>query len=167
MRFRSSFLKLLAWFQQWVPAPSIHPLPGMNESVLTLLAAARRRLHALGADTSHLESLASTLDRIAYGERSEVLAQLHDTAGRLPYVDDSDFGALLLESYADEATRLAWAGELLKHASYRAKWCAQAAGSGGEGMARSIDLQRIQAKRYRLAWRFLKRLAWWQRPEGR
>jgi len=122
----------------------------MNTAVSTPIADARHRLRAIGADTSALESLASTLTRLVAGQLSETLAEFHDIAGRLPYADDSDFGALLLESVAGETADVALARELLTHALYRARWCAQAASSGGEGLARATELNRIQSKLERL-----------------
>ena len=122
----------------------------MNADASTTLTDARRRLQASGADTSSLETLASTLTRLVDGQLPEALAQFHDIAGRLSYVADSDFGALLLESLASETADVPLARELLTHASYRARWCAQNASSGGEGMARAIDLHRIDSKLERL-----------------
>jgi hypothetical protein len=114
------------------------------------LSAARRTLHESGADTSALELLASTLPRLAAGQLPEGLAQFHDIAGRLPYAGDSDFGALLLESLAEGIEDSELAKELLVSASFRARWCAQAATSGSEGLARAADLNRIQSKLERL-----------------
>ena len=122
----------------------------MNAASSASLADARDSLQANGADTSDLELLASTLTRLAAGQLPETLAQFHNIAGRLPYADDSDFGALLLESLADDTAEVALARELLTAALYRARWCAQASSSGGEGLGRANDLNRITSKLERL-----------------
>jgi hypothetical protein len=122
----------------------------MNAAGSTSLTDARRNLRIRGTDTSALESLAITLTRLAAGQLPEALAQFHNIAGRLPYAGDSDFGALLLESIANDTTDPSLAHELLTAALYRARWCAQAATSGSEGFARAADLKRIQSKLERL-----------------
>ena len=119
--------------------------PVMN-AVSTPLTEARRTLRASGSDTSALDLLASTLPRLAAGQLPKALAEFHNMAGRLPYAGDSDFGALLLESLADGSDDSALAREFLVSASYRARWCAESATSGGEGLARAADLNRIQSK---------------------
>ncbi|MBN9689323.1 MAG: hypothetical protein J0M24_03710 [Verrucomicrobia bacterium] len=115
-------------------------------AVSTPLSDARRTLRAGGSDTSALELLSGTLPRLVAGQLPEALAQFHNIAGRLPFAGDSDFGALLLESLADGSDDSALAREFLVSASYRARWCVQAATSGGEGLARAADLNRIQSK---------------------
>jgi hypothetical protein len=89
--------------------------------------------------------LAAALPRITADQHEEVIAEIHTLSGRLDYVFDDDFGAVVLEEAGDEVS-----GEqrryLYRHALYRATWCAQAATAGGEGISRSRRIDRIKAK---------------------
>jgi hypothetical protein len=95
---------------------------------------------------THLESLASTFVRTSRAQHAEIIAQFHDSAGKLPYVDDCDFGALVLESAADATAELPLRFFLLSEARFRARWCVQAAGAGGEAIARAVHWTRLNAK---------------------
>ena len=89
--------------------------------------------------------MAEMLPRIAADQHEEVVAEIHTLSGRLEYVFDDDFGAVVLEEAGDEASG-AQRRYLYRHALYRATWCAQAATAGGEGIARSLRIERIRAK---------------------
>jgi hypothetical protein len=94
----------------------------------------------------HLESLASMFARTSRDQHRELIAQFHNCAGKLPYVDDCDFGALVLESAADATKDEQLCEFLLSEALYRATWCMQAATAGGEAIARSIHLKRLDER---------------------
>lgn len=53
--------------------------------------------------SAHLESLAGMFTRVSRDQFRELAAQVHNCAGKLPYVDDCDYGALVLESVSDIA----------------------------------------------------------------
>lgn len=105
----------------------------------------------LGMLAADVEDLGWLFPRLNQEQRREWAAQFHNAAGRLPYVDDCDFGALVLECVADTIVGF---GEmkaevqrfLYTEAIFRAGWCAQFATSGGEGMARSQHLRRLEEK---------------------
>ena len=99
-----------------------------------------------GHDVNHLVKFASLIPRLQDSQLDEVIAEFHNIAGRFPYWQDSDIGSLILESLADEIVPGPLTKRLYKEAMYRSKWCAAAATSGGEGLARSTDLNRLTNK---------------------
>ena len=103
----------------------------------------RRDYRALGA---HLESLAGMFCRTGKDQHRELIAQFHDCAGKLPYVADCDFGALVLENAAEATSDSGLRDFLLSEACYRVKWCVQAASAGGEAIARSVHLRRLEER---------------------
>jgi hypothetical protein len=99
--------------------------------------------HILGV---HLEQLASMFQRTSRDEHRDLIAQFHNYAGKLPYVLDQDFGALVLEVAADgidDKDLQAW---VLTEARFRATWCAQAGTAGGECLARYQHVKRLDEK---------------------
>ena len=120
------------------------PLQNAKEQLAMATLQERWDYPVLGA---HLESLAGMFFRTSKDQRSELIAQFHDCAGKLPYVADCDFGALVLESAADSvADDRELRGFLLSEARYRARWCVQAASAGGEAIARAVHMNRLEAK---------------------
>src|SRR3954453_7027896 len=95
---------------------------------------------------AHLESLASMFAQTSRDQHRELAAQFHDCAGKLPYIDDCDFGALVLESAADAVADGELRAFLLSEARFRALWCVQAATAGGEANARALHLRRIDER---------------------
>ena len=89
-----------------------------------------------------MENLARLLAKTDVTQHADLIAQFHNAAGQLPYVDDCDFGALVLEQQAellsDDLKRV-----LLTEALRRAQWCAQAATAGGEGLARMVHVNQL------------------------
>lgn len=100
----------------------------------------------LGELASHLRTLASMFRRVPEGERRELIGRFHNAAGGLPYFQDNDIGALILEEAADVTPDPLLRNFLYTEAYYRAQWCAQAATSGGEGLARSRHMNELEAK---------------------
>ena len=105
-----------------------------------------RVLEERGHDPGYLTQLASMFTRIAAGQHDMLFAEFHNFAGRFPYAGDSDIGALILEREADDTATGALRARLYREAMWRAIWCAQASTAGGEGLARSIDVDRLTAK---------------------
>jgi hypothetical protein len=91
----------------------------------------------------HFDRLASMFQRSSHDQHRDLIAQFHDCAGKLPYVFDQDFGALVLEAAAfsvEDKELQAW---LYTEARYRALWCAQAGTAGGECVARYQHVKRL------------------------
>jgi hypothetical protein len=95
---------------------------------------------------AHLESLAGMFARTSRDQHRELVAQFHDCAGKLPYIDDCDFGALVLENAADAVADNELRAFLLSEARFRAAWCVQAATAGGEAIARAAHLRRLDER---------------------
>lgn len=123
----------------------------------TAASEVRRAREALGREThretwdyaqlaDQLHRLAVVFERGSEDGRRELTAQFHDLAGRLPYVLDSDFGALVLEELADSVSDRSLKRWLYTEAGYRANWCVQSGTAGGECLARLVHAQRIEAK---------------------
>lgn len=106
----------------------------------------RKWLHENGYKTEFIESTASMLPRISNESIKELLARIHNEAGKFPYVWDVDFGALLLETVAEEITEKEIKKTILENAFWRAQWCASCATAGGEGLARSVHVKEIEEK---------------------
>ncbi len=84
--------------------------------------------------------------RTSRDQHRELVAQFHDCAGKLPYVDDCDYGALVLESASEAVTDGDLRVLLLSEARFRAMWCVQAATAGGEALARAVHLRRLDER---------------------
>ncbi len=109
------------------------------------------RSREVGILATHVEELAWAFPRAISDQHREMAAQFHNAAGKLPYVDDCDFGALVLECVADSVfgwseIRTELQRWLYTEAAFRARLCAQAATAGGEGIARAQHLRRIEEK---------------------
>ena len=48
-----------------------------------------------------LIQLAESLRRVRPGEREEAIAEIHNLAGQLPYLEDRDYGSAALEAAGD------------------------------------------------------------------
>lgn len=95
---------------------------------------------------NHLQSMGKQLIRASAEHRKELIAAFHDCAGKLPYPDDCDIGALILESAGDEAQDAEHRKWLYQEAYFRAKWCASSGSAGGETLARLTHLKRVDEK---------------------
>jgi len=98
---------------------------------------------------NHLQNLGGKLVSTSPENRRELIAQFHDCAGKIPcdsIAADCDVGALVLESVADtiEDSDVKW--WLYQEALFRAKWCAESGGSGGECYARSKHFKQLNIK---------------------
>lgn len=97
-----------------------------------------------GVIAHHLETLAGMFDRTSSDQHRELAAEFHDWAGRLPYVDDADFGAMVLEHEARTVQDPALRRFLLAEAVFRTRWWVRAATGGGESIARGARLARLE-----------------------
>jgi hypothetical protein len=93
-----------------------------------------------------LDVIQALLIRCSDEELEEVLAQFHNLAGQLPFFADRDIGALTLERAAGEVTSRSRSLVILRHALFRARWCAQAYTGPGEGLSRAQHLETLEAK---------------------
>lgn len=91
-----------------------------------------------------LLSLGSMFDRIQFQDLNELIAQFHNCAGQFSYLEDFDFGALVLQLIAYKVNDLNLKKRLLVEAIYRARWCVQAASSGSETQARKKHLEDLE-----------------------
>jgi hypothetical protein len=113
-------------------------------AVNTMLSRMQVRKERLSAE--RLIQLTESLWRVLPGEREEAIAEIHNLAGQLPYLDDRDYGAVALEAAGDSIKEPDFKLIVYTHALYRARWCAQASTSGGEGLARAQHIAAIEAK---------------------
>jgi hypothetical protein len=97
---------------------------------------------------AHTLLLAALFERTSHEQHRGMIAEFHNQMGegRLPYVGESDVGALILEVQADKLQDPVVKEFLYIEAQFRATWCAQHASSGGEGLARSLHLRRLERK---------------------
>jgi hypothetical protein len=119
----------------------------MNKNPDILMEMSEALAHE-GKDISHLIRFAEIIPHIADTSRIETcVAEFHNQAGRYPYWQDQDIGALILECVADSLADSPLKEYLYKHAQYRAEWCASSATAGGEGLARLGHVRQIEEKR--------------------
>ena len=95
---------------------------------------------------SNLQSMGKQLVSASAGHRNELIAAFHNCAGKLPYPDDCDIGALILESAGDETPDAEHRKWLYQEAYFRATWCASSGSAGGETLARLKHLKRVDEK---------------------
>ncbi len=67
-------------------------------------------------------------------------------ADKLPWPQDHDFGALVLQAASGKVSDTGVREFLLAKALERAQWCATCATSGGEGLARMQHVQALKAE---------------------
>jgi hypothetical protein len=106
-------------------------------------------LRRMGTDPAPLAAQADELVNLSDPEFGQVLRAFNATANDHSYyapVLDSDYGALLLEALADTCTLPRRRQQLYRGAMGRAAIFASYATSGGEGLARSMDVERIAGK---------------------
>lgn len=96
--------------------------------------------------TRHLEQLAALFLRTGKDQHRGMVGEFHNFAGRLPYFQDCDIGAMILEAAADSSGDSDLRIFLYTEALFRATWCAQAASAGGEGAARSRHVEILYGK---------------------
>jgi hypothetical protein len=112
----------------------------------------KNKLAKDGFNPGSLLSFASMFGRLhCKDDLNEVMAQFHNYAGQLPYIEDFDFGALVLQFTAHKLDDLSLKKRLLKEAVYRARWCVQSAASGSEMIVRGRHLRKLEADLEKLA----------------
>lgn len=79
-------------------------------------------------------------------EAEEIFISFELEAEKLPWPQDHDFGALILESESNKSTVPDIKRFLLTKAISRAQWCATCSTSGGEGLARSQHVNELKAQ---------------------
>ena len=106
-------------------------------------------LRRMGTDPAPLAARAEALVRLPDSEFEQALKAFDAAAdNRSYYVPalDADYGAILLEALADNCPNLIRKKQLYLGAQARAAIFASYASSGGEGLARMIDVERIESK---------------------
>jgi hypothetical protein len=107
-------------------------------------------LRNLGTDSAALAGQAEHLGGLPESELERALKAFNASADNHPYAQDSDYGALLLEALADVCSDPHRRQRIYYEAKGRAVIFASYATSGGEGLARSMDVERIARKLDRL-----------------
>jgi len=119
----------------------------MNSSP-QLLDQALRHCRQQGCQVDHLLRFVEAIPRLLDKSQLESsIAEFHNSAGRLPYWQDYDIGALILECAADQLETGKEKDLFYQHAIYRAQWCASGSSGSGEGMARIQHVHQIQKKK--------------------
>lgn len=97
--------------------------------------------------TNHVIKLASLFDRLLDKDEdglNSLLAEFHNAAGKLPLIEDKDFGAVVLEETARNLQDPKLKIRLIKEAKYRAHWCLTSATAASEAHARSSHYDSLQ-----------------------
>lgn len=106
----------------------------------------RNRLTAQGIDVVDLDWHVAALLTLPLADLTAALARFDAVLDKLPFENDSDYGALLLENAAAGCAGVGRRRALLEAAVRRGREFARWASAGGEGLARMVDVRRIQAK---------------------
>jgi hypothetical protein len=123
--------------------------PGYLMDIAAELKKYQAALHSRGTDPAPLASLARNLVSLSHDEFVTTLEVLHIAANDPAYSVtscDCDFRALLLEALADTCGDDHSKRRLYLEAKQRAEIFASYATSGGEGLARSQEVERIACK---------------------
>lgn len=118
----------------------------MSSELNRLFDAARRELLDGEPSVDKLLRLGQLLLRVSAEQVDVSFAEFHNFAGRFPYSQDCDFGALILEYLADTEAAHERTPRLYREALWRARWCATGATSAGEGYARIEHVDRLLDK---------------------
>ena len=118
----------------------------MDEEVVESLAYCESTLRRAGVDPLPLAEQASRLADLPGDSLKQAVKEFSVAANGYFSAADSDYGALLLESLADATEDPTRKRVLYEEAAARASIFASWATSGSEGMARSVDVERIAAK---------------------
>lgn len=94
----------------------------------------------------HLEQMAALFLRTSKDQHRSMVAEFHNFAGQLPYFQDCDIGAMILEGAADSAGDSVLRTFLYTEALFRATWCARGASAAGEGVARGRHVKILYGK---------------------
>ncbi|THB64302.1 MAG: hypothetical protein D6B27_10660 [Gammaproteobacteria bacterium] len=109
----------------------------------------RDALIGLGYNPETIEIIA---DKNTYSESLEEadkqFLSFEDEANKLPWTQDHDFGALVLQHKAMSTANSEIKKHMLNKAIERAKWCAACATSGGEALARAKHMNELQQESY-------------------
>lgn len=106
----------------------------------------RSEIEQAGFNPEVIEQLAADIagsKTIAQAEKSYPVFEVE--AEKLPWPWDHDFGALVLQKQAVEASNEV-AKFMLSQAIKRAQWCATCATSGGEGLARASHMKELEVE---------------------
>jgi hypothetical protein len=104
----------------------------------------RNGIERAGFNPEVIERLAGNIvGAIAIEEAERNYSAFEAEAEKLPWLWDHDFGALVLQRQASEASDEI-AKFMLSQAIKRAHWCATCATSGGEGLARASHMKELE-----------------------
>jgi hypothetical protein len=107
----------------------------------------RQRIIKAGFNPEIVETIGNSLasaKNIQEAEKFFISFELE--AEKLPWPQDHDFGALVLQSESSHAPNKEIQRFLLIQAISRAQWCATCSTSGGEGLARSQHVNELKAQ---------------------
>jgi hypothetical protein len=112
----------------------------------TYLAEYQTALAAQGIDPAPLAHEAEALELLSGAQLKHALDSFRASADGVTSIWDSDYGALLLEALGDRCAETERKVIFYEAAAARAGVFTSWATAGGEGLARKIDLDRINGK---------------------
>lgn len=105
----------------------------------------RLRIIEAGFDPSITESIARKISNSTeHPLFTRLISEFEKEAGKLPWPQDCDFGALVLQYESRKSKNCMITQLMLSSAIERARWCATCATSGGEGLARAQHIQELK-----------------------
>ena len=144
-----SFMSLLELFDARVINWSVRRQRDVTMDIATELKDYQDALREMGTDPAPLAAQAEALVNLSDSEFAPRLKAFNAAADNHSYyapAPDYDYGALLLEALADACADAQRKQQLYRGAIGRAAIFASWATSGGEGLARSMDADRIARK---------------------
>ncbi len=107
----------------------------------------RKGIIQAGFDPEVVEAIAASISSSdSLNRAEEIFRQFNIEAEKLPWPQDTDFGALVLQSKSAQASNIEVKRFMLNEAILRAQWCATCATSGGEGHARMVHVNELKAE---------------------
>ncbi|WP_217875212.1 hypothetical protein [Pseudoalteromonas shioyasakiensis] len=97
-----------------------------------------------GFNTENIKDLVHLITQCTdISEAKKLLTEFEVLANKLPWPQDHDFGALLIQKEYKSAISKSIEKLMISTAHERAHWCASCSTSGGEGLARSVHVKEL------------------------
>lgn len=97
-----------------------------------------------GFNTEHTKEIVHLITQCNnVSEAKRLLTEFEMSANKLPWPQDHDFGALLIQQTYKSAINKNIEKLMINAAYERAHWCASCSTSGGEGLARAVHVNEL------------------------
>jgi len=104
----------------------------------------QNKIIGAGFSTENIKGIVHLITQCSdTSEVKKLLTEFEVSANKLPWPQDHDFGALLIQKEYKSAISKSIEKLMINTAYERAQWCASCSTSGGEGLARSVHVKEL------------------------